>query len=314
MNKFRQSGVALITAMLVVALASIAAAGMLSSAERAIHRTTTLQDTERAAWVADGVESWVMAILKKDRDANQIDSLDEDWSRSVAGLPVDYGSASGNVVDLQGRFNLNNLDPTVAGSKAAVYQQQFMRLIASLNAGGAPLPPGLPDLIRDWLDADGAPTAPFGAEDSYYLNLKLPYRTGNRLFSGVSELRAVQNITPKMFAALRPYVCALPKKTAVNLNTASEPVLRSLAVSVDEAKLAAFLRRRETTPETNVQKLKQDGTFSADFDPDLASVSSEYFQLRAGVFIGSSRVSLYSSIHRPRQGPLVVLTHSTDDN
>ncbi len=309
-----QSGVALITAILVVALASIAATAMLSSAQLAIHRTATLQDTERATWISDGIESWVMAILEKDRDDNKEDSLGDDWARPVAGLPVDYGSASGDVIDLQGRFNLNNLDLTLAGTKAAAYEAQFNRLIASLDFGGSARPTGLSGLIRDWLDADDTPTPPIGGEDSYYLSLKIPYRTGNRRFASVSELRAIQGIDAKIYAVLAPHMCALPEKTAVNVNTAGNEVLRSLSITPNDAKLDAFYKKREKNPETDVKNLKQDGTFSADFDPELADVASKYFQLRSNVFIGSSRVSLYSSIHRPKQGSLVVLSHSSDDN
>ena len=69
----RQSGVALITAVLIVALASIAAAAMLSSANLAVHRASTLSDTERAWWYADGIEQWVKSILSLDLQNSKID-------------------------------------------------------------------------------------------------------------------------------------------------------------------------------------------------------------------------------------------------
>ncbi len=306
----RSSGVALITAMLVVALSSIAAAAMLVSAELAIQRAGTLQDSERATWVAHGIESWVASILEKDRRDNAIDSLDEDWARPVDLLPVDYGNARGGVVDLQARFNLNHLGER----EPEKYIKQFDRLVAALGIESAELPPGLPYLIRDWIDANSEPSLPFGAEDSYYLGLKIPYRTANRRLASVSELRAIQGITPKLYRALAPHLAALNEISAVNVNTASEPVLRSLAVTVDESKLAAFIKKRLDAPADDVQKLKTDGTFGEGFDATLAGVSSRNFQLRAEVFVGSSRVWLYSSIHRPDQGSPVVLSHSTDDN
>lgn len=303
-------GVALITALLVVALASIAAAAMLSSAELAIQRTSMVQDSERANWVADGIESWVKGILEKDRKDGAVDSLGEDWARSVDVLPVDYGTARGSVIDAQSRFNLNNLSVSAPDK----YVKQFARLVTALGIQTGDLPPGLPALIRDWADADSEPSLPFGAEDSYYLGLKIPYRTANRAFASVSELRAIQGITPKLYKALAPYLSALPDITTVNVNTADEAVLRSLSPVVDEAKLAAFIKNRKDAPAEDVQKLKTDGTFGEGFDATLASVNSHNFQLRAEVFVGSSRVSLYSSIYRPDQGSPVVLTHSSDDN
>ena len=79
----RPRGIALITAMLVMALAAIAAAAVLGSANAAIRRSATLIDGERAWWYATGVESWVRSILARDRRDTQLDALLE---RGLAGL------------------------------------------------------------------------------------------------------------------------------------------------------------------------------------------------------------------------------------
>ena len=207
-------GIALITALLVVAIATLAATALLSSTNIAIHRAAALRDSEQGWWVARGVESWVLGILDKDRKESKYDALGEDWAQPVDYLPVDQGYVRGSVVDLQSRFNLNNL---VLGGKtqtpaADAYRKQFERLLASLPAE-TQVPPGLIGAIIDWADADQTAGFPTGAEDSAYLSLNPPYRTADRPFTVVSELLAVQGMTPQIYDALRPWVCALPVVT-----------------------------------------------------------------------------------------------------
>src|SRR5690606_16912252 len=62
----RQTGIALITAVLVVALAAMASTAILVSAHIAIRRTANLQESELAWWYASGVESWVKSLLERD--------------------------------------------------------------------------------------------------------------------------------------------------------------------------------------------------------------------------------------------------------
>jgi general secretion pathway protein K len=297
-------GIALVTALLVVAIASLAATALLSSASLSIHRTAVLRDTEQAWWVARGVESWVLGILDKDAKESDYDGLDEDWSKPVDYLPVDQGFVRGGMVDLQGRFNLNNL----AGRNPQLYEEQLRRLLAAQP--DTDVPPGLVGAIRDWIDADQNPAFPSGAEDSAYLGLAPAYRAANRPFTVVSELLAVQGMTPALYAALVPLVAALPESdTPVNVNTAPEAVLRALSASIDEIKLRQFIERRAEQPAKAVTEVQD--IFGADARDQLA-VATRYFQIRGEVFVGSSRVALYSLIHRPKPGTPTLLAHSAD--
>lgn len=308
-------GVALITALLVVAIATLAATALLSSTSIAIHRTAALRDSEQAWWVARGVESWVLGILAKDhKDNPNVDGLGEDWAQPVDYLPVDQGYVRGTVVDLQGRFNLNNLlDSTAAGANPNEHRAQFQRLLAAMPTE-LEVPPGLIGAIIDWADADQRPTLPAGAEDMAYLALDPPYRTADRPFTVVSELLAVQGMTPELYEHLRERVCALPVKTAptkVNVNTADLSVLRALSKTPDDAKLQQFIDRRVEEPAQSIAEFNATGALGADASAYIAT-ASDYFQIRGEVFVGSSRVALYSLIHRPGTGAPTVLAHSAD--
>jgi general secretion pathway protein K len=307
--------VALITALLVVALASIAATALLSSASLAIHRTATLRDSEQGWWIARGVEAWVLGLLEADRKDSAFDALNEPWSLPVDNLPVEHGFVRGGVADLQGRFNLNNLDPRIQGD---VYRAQFRALLRNLP--DVDLPQGLDSAVRDWIDPDGNPDSMHGAEDAEYLNLDPPYRAANRPFTVVSELLAVRGMTPEVYARLRPLVAAQPVRpqpapTKVNVNTAPVEVLRALSAATDEARLTEFERRRRDDPIENASELNAllaEGLWGAEVTAAVVDFRTQYFQIQGEVFVGSSRVALYSLIHRPDDGTPVVLAHSAE--
>lgn len=312
----RARGVALITALLVLAIAALAATALLSSASIAIHRTAALRDSEAGWWVARGVETWVQGLL--DNDEKKYDSLGEDWAQPVDYLPVDQGFVHGHVVDLQGCFNLNNLSPAKDNPKLGLYQDQFKRLLQALpDLQNVPL--GMSDALADWIDADAEPSSMNGAEDGEYLGLTPPYRAANQPFTVVSELLAVRGITPEIYAALTgkadgPCLAALPASATpskVNVNTAPEAVLRALSSQTDEAKLRAFLERRKDEPLQDDKDIAATGIWGADAT-GMTTVRSNYFQIQGEVFVGSSRVALYSSIYRPEAGNSLVLAHSAE--
>lgn len=315
MSRRRSAGVALITALLVVALATLAATALLSSTNLSIRRAGAVQEGEQAWWVARGVNAWVIGILDADRRETGYDGLDEAWSQPVDYLPVtDQGFLRGRVEDLRGRLNLNALS-----AKQPRKLEQFRRLLQALP--GQEPPPGLVDAIQDWIDADTTPLSMNGAEDADYLSLTPPYRSANRPFAAVSELRAVRGVTPKLYEALRPLVTALPedpntaRASRVNVNTAPEAVLRALG-QVDEAKLRAFVERRAEDPvrdQAGLDTLLRDGPWTVGGEvKDHVTWKSNYFLVQGEVFVGSSRVALYSLIHRPDNGPPVVLAHSAE--
>ena len=307
----RQRGVALITAVLVVALATIAATAILSSGNLALHRAANLHETERAWWLATGVENWVRTILVRDAKNNKIDALDDVWAQPVDFLPVDQGFIRGQVVDLQGRFNLNNF-ATASPDRLKEYTEQFARLLEILEVDPFIAKP-IAQTIRDWVDPDSSVTPNDGAEDTEYLGLQPPYRIPNRPMQSVTELMAVKGMTQQIYARLLPYVAALPQvDTPININTAPQPVLESMVIKPSSA-MAQFVEERLKKPLDSTAQLTSTGIIGN--APDMATsymtVASDFFQLRAEATIGQSRVAIYSLYYRQSSGVLV-LARSTD--
>lgn len=328
----RQRGVALIMAILVVSLAVIAASAVLSTSHGGFLRTASLQDAERSWGYAAGVEDWARTLLERDAQDNQHDSLDEFWA-SPQTLPVEQGAISGELIDLQGRFNLNNLGladhttPLAANSTRTAFDEQvelFERLVGLLEDGPDLVPDAraLAESIRDWIDADQLPTGS-GREDGDYALLDPPRRAANRPMQSLSELRNVLAVVygrdtaqaRKVYRLLLPHVFALPVDglTPINLNTATQPLLLAIDASGGNGKLRAFAEARLKQPITKASEILTALDLGPnDLRPQLLSVASRQFLLSAEVSVGNGRVALYSHIFRPPQGTPVVLWRSTD--
>lgn len=308
-----QRGIALLTAIFVVALATIAAVAMVSDAAIAIHRAANLQDSEQEEWYALGVEAWVCQLLAEAAQLQQSDhpdGLGDTWAQPMT-LPVDHGVVSGRLEDLQGRFNLNNL----ASKNPQPYLDQFTRLLEDIPGVDPYAAADLGPAIRDWIDQDNERTGSGGAEDDYYLSLDVPYRTANQLMKSPSELHAVRGMTPALYTALLPYVATLPETdTAINVNTAPLPVLQSLT-SQPSGALAEFAQTRVKTPIDKQGDIGSSGLFPTTGQQRQVplDVKTSYFQLQASISIGDGHLLMLSTIKRnggTGQNPVQVLRHS----
>jgi general secretion pathway protein K len=211
---------------------------------------------------------WARGVLAQDaRSAREIDSLDEGWAQPIAALPVERALVAGDIADEQGKFNLNNL---VNGTRASPPDaRMFRELLAALT-----LPPDLADAVVDWIDPDTDLAGSGGAEDAYYLSLRRPYRAANRPMVQVEELYRVRGFDAAAVAKLRPYVSALPGRTATNVNTAPDVVLAALlGASRDKAALLASQRRAKPFRDKSAfsSQAAQAGIPTIDVDYDVKS-------------------------------------------
>jgi len=104
-----QAGVALITVLLIVFLASITATSLAALQQIAIRRSTVLQHQQQARLYTFGAEQWATLLLARDHKESEVDHANEVWANPPPALPVAGGALSVRVRDLQGCFNLNNL-------------------------------------------------------------------------------------------------------------------------------------------------------------------------------------------------------------
>ena len=311
----KQSGVALITALLITALVTVAAVSMASRQQLDIRRTGNLMEADQAWQYALGVEAWARQVLAADDAKRDTMIVEHDnWNLAVPPLPVEGGSVKGSVEDLQGRFNLNNVlqsdgmpDPT---------QVQMLQILLDRVAATddkLSLPPFAADVVVDWLD-----TLPDvyrnGAEDGAYLGMEpVPYRAANRRMESPSELLALVGFSPRAVAALTqpkppvppltqeklPLVATLPA-SKVNVNTAQDMVLMSLNAEITQQQANTLMGYRTDTPfdsAADFSKYMKD-KLRINVDPGLVTVKSEYFLVKAVATIGRTKVELYSVLKR----------------
>ncbi len=259
-----QRGIALMVAILIVALGTMIAAAVAYENAMTARRGTATYAFDQSILIAQGAEALAAYGLRQivQSDPKQL-YPGQGWDKPIGPLEVVPGvMLEASLEDLQGRFNLNNLVQT-NGTPDVAMVTAFNQLLALLG-----LEEKWTGYIIDWIDMDGTPSIPEGAEDSVYMGQTLPYRTANRYITSASELLALPGFGRDRYLKLAPYVTALPQGTKINVCTASGVVLD------------AFLGPGHTdfgTDPTTLQKNRQNTTgcfptlanYQAAFDPKV---------------------------------------------
>jgi len=297
----RQRGVALITAVLIVALATILAINVTFRGMVDQRRSANLYAFDQGFQIALGAEAWAADFLRKDAQQSQQDHLGEAWAQTLPPLPVDegIGTVEGRLEDMQGRFNLNNL-VFADGTPNEKAVQQLERILGMLD-----IEPTWATMIADWIDTDANPGFPDGAEDTVYLGLDPPHLAANMPITRASELMALPNFGIERYRQLRPHITALPVGTKLNVCTASGIVLDSLSESSRQFSLNPqdLATRRKDACFPTLEDVR--GTLGAgayDAIKDSLSESSGYFRATVWVTIGTTQFTLYSLLARGGNG------------
>jgi len=298
-NSGRQRGVALITAVLMVALATMLAVDVGFQGFLDQRRSGTLFAIDQGYEVALGAEAWAADFLKQDQQNSKIDHLGETWARPLPPLPIEGGTVEGRLEDMQGRFNLNNLVHT-DGTTNPDAVQQLERILAMLE-----LEPRWATAMADWIDQDVQPGFPDGAEDTVYTGENPPHLAANMPVTRASELLVLPGFGPERYALLRPYVSALPVGTPLNVCTAPGVVLDALSEDSREFSLSTedLAKRRKEACFPTLEELR--GSLGAERFEQLKNSlteSSRYFRASVWVTIGTTQFTLYSLLARGGTG------------
>lgn len=299
----RQGGIALITALLLVSIATIAAVTLAARQQYDLRRTANLLDGDQAYAYAEGVEAWARLILARDAEDGQTDHLREIWATQLVPMPVPGGEVTGRIRDAQGRFNLNNLIND-SGGENPLAVERYRRLLNLLE-----LTPELADTLLDWLDPD-IELRLNGAEDNDYLLETPPYRAANRRLSSPSELYQVKGYDAEAVRRLRPFVTALPQTAALNVNTLVVPedqprpyvLLQMLVEGMGESEARQLVAGRGEDGYASVDAFAQEPALAGrDLALDNLAVSSRFFVVEAEVDIGTARSRVFSLLQRDGQ-------------
>lgn len=289
----KQKGIALITILVMVALATILAATIAQRQKFMAENTAYLMRQNQSLWYAKSVETFFSELLVEDAEnAGDVDYLQENWAKPMPAFPVEDGYVTGQLYDESGKFNLNSLVDD-SGQVNVAAKEWFERLL--MNAG---LNAQFSEAVIDWQDADNETLGPMGAEESYYRGLRNAYLPANSKFHAVEELKMVRGFEGEKYLQIAPYVSAITVTDAkVNINTAPAIVLASLAESLDVKTVEAVLEQRQQNMEhfSNVDELWSLEPFSQAKNENqtalnaLLGVKSSYFQAKIEVMLSERK-------------------------
>ncbi len=296
----RERGVALITAILLVALGTILAVSMGYQNAMTARRAEATYALDQSVLLAEGGEALAGYALRESlKGATQV-YPGQPWSMPYGPVEVIPGvTLHAQLEDMSGRFNLNKLVTKngVIDEQARARFQQLLQILG-LESKWA-------DEIADWIDADQIPQ-PEGAEDSVYLSQNPPYRAANRYITSPSELLALPGFGRDRYLRLAPFVTALPYDGSnINLCSASGPVLDALGPPGQ--------RQFSTMSPQDLAKQRANGCFptktefdagfggdraSQGFSDQMVAETSNYFRLTSVITIGTTQFALYSLLVR----------------
>ena len=304
----KMRGVALITVLLIVALAAVLVTQMTGRLQLQMQRTSNITLNQQAYWYAMGAEAFAKRILITTfEDERDVTHLEQMWAQGETSFPVDFGQITGEIFDMQACFNLNALreeaTSTPARSGRTAMQEAFKELIVSLGVEGADdfAAEYMTDALVDWLDKNSAIESAGGAEDNDYSSKEFPYLPANNYLASITELRLIEHFTIPVINELKKFVCVLPnnKLHKINLNTISTEQAKLihafLAIPLSDAEKALADREGdgfETIGEFfNLPSIVKHTRITQD-QKDQFAVDSEYFRLKSIASFNNSYFAL----------------------
>jgi general secretion pathway protein K len=262
----RQRGVALIMALILVAIVAAVAGTSLEQNDFAMRRLEADRDFVQARWVLKGGTEWARTVLAEDARSSSLDHGKELWASGLPPTQIEQGTIAGKIVDEQGLFNLTNLLRDGKPSERDI--AQFRRLLASL---------GLRTELADAIAAQPP-------------------------VSEIGDLYRVPGCNETVVATLKPFITVLPRRTALNVNTAPPKVLAAVieGLSLEEAqvlvasRLAAPLRDKD---DLRARMAQPDLLNSQDI-----AVGSSYFLVRGRAQVGKADVGMEALLERSGRG------------
>ncbi len=294
-HRLRQTGAALLAAMLTVALVAAFAAAALWQQWRAVEIEAAERARLQSAWILTGALDWARLILREDARSGGADHLAEPWAvplqearlstflaadrNNTADNDADQTFLSGQIIDLQSLLNVNNLVESGRISEPGLRsfarlfdllglpQAQLVRMAENLRFAS--------DISTDNRNAGRAPLIPQRVEQLVWLGVP------------------VQTV-----AALEPYVTLLPARTPVNLNTAGAEVIHAAAgISMADAqRLVAERDHQHFRQLADAARLLPNA--DAAFADGLVGVASRFFEVRGRLRLGTTVVEQRSVVQR----------------
>ncbi|SOE49411.1 type II secretion system minor pseudopilin GspK [Orrella dioscoreae] len=316
----RQAGMAVISALLVVATVSLIAAGMIDRQATRVRTLESEQARVQARWLLSGGMDWARATLRGEARRSSVTHNGQLWATPITDLRIsEEGAArqavfSGRAEDEQGKFNLQNLARD--GQVLPEQVQALSRLLQSLR-----LPAELAPRIAERMaraqsrpassrtdGESGAAQTDGDAESGTDTGTPSPSggRAGTALAPGlrsIDDLRGMRGLDESALTALTPYLTVLPARTAINVNTAPAEVLATLspALSLSLAMSVADQRDRGQTFNNRADFINRLANPEIEIGSDAVAVDSDWFAVFGTVRLDRATVDMRALLQRDGQ-------------
>ncbi len=298
-----ERGVALLIVLVIVALLAALVVDFGYSSRVDLTLADLYENSQKARTIVKSGFYFGRALLLA--DTNGYDGPKDLWTRTdlISFVPMflEEGEAiRGSITDENSKFNLNSLVNS-RGKVEELSYAQFQRLLTVLN-----IDTGLADAVVDWIDPDDK-TMPMGAERNYYLSEGRTCK--NAPLDSIAELLLVKGFTRDLLWGTRTskglidYVTCL-SDGKININTASEEVLRSLDDEMDQALAQSIIARRNEQPFETTNDMRDMQSMPALLFSRILSritVSSNYFSIRMEGNVNKASVRLDAVVKRSGQ-------------
>ncbi|NWA00389.1 general secretion pathway protein GspK [Pseudomonas gingeri] len=258
----QQRGVALITVLLIMALALLLTASLLRSHHLTLHSSTRhIHQVQLRQW-AFAVEDWAAQLLRNtELTASRNINLAQEWARPPVAFAMADADVRLEIEDLAGRFNLT---PLLRPGKAdEIILARWARLLQLLDIPPIDLAPLRGTEIRD-----------------------------------PSQLRLLPGVDKVGLQRLLPWVVLLPGDATLNINTAGATLLSTLeGLSAIEAQALVQQRPAEGYPDAGAFALAS-GLQGRGIASHGLGVDSRWFRVAVDVSAGRSRLRLVSDLER----------------
>ena len=248
-----QSGTALIVVLLLVATLSFIVLAIVDKTVGAVQRTGASIARTQIHWREAGTEELSKAVIFRAMTTGGGDVFGDAHPLFTAPYPIPFLEGSGVLAfaDATRCFNINSLViPNENGNlgRNEVAVDEFKRMAVKLGLGESEIDQ-IADVVIDWIDSNNSQELR-GAEDGFYTNLPVPFRTGGSLLSSVTELRAMKGMTKEIYEVLSPFLCAYltPASNTINVNflrPQDAPLLAAaLRDEIDLVAISDFIAQR----------------------------------------------------------------------
>ncbi len=294
LNKKALKGSALLTALFIMTLVSIAATVMSMRLQLDIYRTHQTIIHDKLYLASQAVMFWSFNELQNPHNKYTVATA----QGSVAHLPKNLSSLykgvtlSGRLYDAQSKINLNNL----LEKKNTPFFIHFLQQIDSKHTNEEHIKLAL--ALQNWLSTYDLS---HGKDEyiSYYIGQKPPYYPSHQPIQSRSEFRLLKEVSSSLDTMLQPYLIALPESTPININTASKAVLMALGDGLNATQADELIEQRGTEGFQNTQELNP-VLQKLNIANEQITLESQYFVSKAQVQSETMSLTVYVLLKREK--------------